>query len=158
MVERGFQVEVENVTLPSATDSGPNTNILSPRNIYDKEETIGNKKSSAAGRYSTNPSNRSQTRHMQTYEMVSIGTEGTKDEGKQKSKSPRTKLKHSQFAGAAATTNVSNLDYLYGVPNTSGNNSRSNSMSMRSGIHPYTPAHATSKGHMKRSSQTRGNN
>ena len=95
---------------------------------------------------------------MQTYEMVSIGTEGTKIEEKSKSKSPMAKLKTKYTLGAAATTNVSNLDYLYGVPNTSGNNSRSNSMSMRSNGYPYTPAHATSKGVMKRSSQTRGNN
>ena len=66
MVEKGLQaIEVENLTMPSATDSGP-THILSPRNIYEKGETVGNKKSSAAGRkspneriVSTNPSNRS---------------------------------------------------------------------------------------------------
>ena len=43
MVEMGAQAnqaEAENVTLPSATDSGP-TILLSPRNIYEKEETTG---------------------------------------------------------------------------------------------------------------------
>ena len=93
---------------------------------------------------------------MQTYEMVSIGTEETKIEEKSKSKMAKLKNQTKHTIGAAATTNVSNLDYLYGIPNTSGNNSRSNSMSMRSNGYPYTPAHATSKA--KRSSQTRGNN
>ena len=89
--------------------------------------------------------------------MVSIGTEETKPEDKSKSKMAKLKNQTKYTIGAAATTNVSNLDYLYGIPNTTGNNSRSNSMSMRSNGYPYTPAHASSKG-PKRSSQTRGNN
>ena len=105
MVETGAQanqVSMENMTLPSATDSGP-TILLSPRNIYEKEETSGNKKTNAANagrkskqlRNSTNPSRDSRTRHMQTYEMVSMGSKETKVEGdKDKSKSPRTKLLH----------------------------------------------------------------
>ena len=161
MVERGAQaIEVKNLTMPSATDSVPTT-ILSPKNIFQREETGASRKSPKERNNSTNPSNRSQTRHMQTYEMVSMGTIETKIEDKSKSKSPTTKVKNNTkyTLGAAATTNVSNLDYLNGVPNTtSGKNSRRNSISMRSNGYPYTPAHATSKGHIKRSSQTRGNN
>ena len=58
---------------------------------------------------------------MQTYEMVSIGTNETKVEDKSK-QSPTTKIKNATkyTLGVAATTNVSNLDYLYGIPNTSG--------------------------------------
>ena len=53
--------------------------------------------------------------------MVSIGTNETKVEDKSKA-SPTTKIKNATkyTLGVAATTNVSNLDYLYGIPNTSG--------------------------------------